>query len=129
MLGGDSMSMARSFLRMAKKYEWRMKYLRENVIKNRAFHITQLSSILSSLDVVLDLTYDELESWTESMQEVFEVDEFDHWYEKIELVFLKKYVVIRYNNAFKDITGLEDAKKSLADIKSKLEVLDAFVRH
>lgn len=123
------MSMARSFLRIARKYEWRMKYLRENVIKDRAFHITQLSSILSSLDVVLDLTYDELESWTESMQEVFEVDEFDHWYEKIELVFLKKYVAIRYNNTFKDITGLEDAKKSLADIKSKLEVLDAFVRH
>ena len=60
------------------------------------------------------------------------VDEFKKWidnvFQRIELVFLKKYVNWRYNKTLKEIYVVEDAKKRLKNILNKLEVLNAFRR-
>lgn len=122
------MSVARGFLKLARKYERRMTYMRESMIENRAVHIPQLRGILECLEQALDLTYGEMESWADSMHAVFEVDEFDHWYEKIELIFMKWYVCYRYNKTIQEATIMEEAKKSLSKNCNQLEVMNAFRR-
>ncbi len=122
------MSVARGFLRLAKRYEARMKYLHEDMVKNRGIHITQLREVIKCAEKSLDISYGELESWADSMQSVYEVDEFDHFWERIELVFLKLRVNWRYNQTLKEITITEEAKKRLEAVLNKLEVLNAFRR-
>ena len=122
------MSVARGFLRLARKYERNMTYMRESMIENRAVHIPQLRGILDCLEKALDITYGEMESWADSMRAVFETDEFDHWYERIELVFMKWYVVHRYNKTIQEAQIMEDSKKILSKICNQLEVMNAFRR-
>lgn len=122
------MSVARGFLRLAKRYEARMEYFHEDMVKNRGTHITQLREVIKCAKQSLDISYGELESWADSMQSVYEVDEFDHFWERIELVFLKIRVNWRYNQTLKEITITEEAKKRLEAVLNKLEVLNAFRR-
>ena len=120
------MRVARGFLKLARKYEWKMMYDREEMIKNRDIHIPQLRGILSCLEQALELTYGEMESWAHTMHTVFEVDEFDHWYQRIELIFMKWYVCFCYNRTIKIATIMEEAKKSLSKNCNHLEVMNAF---
>ena len=122
------MSVARGFLRLAKKYERRMKYCHDAMVNNRDFYITQLREVVEHAEKFLEVSYEELESWADSITAVYEVDEFDNVFQRIELVFLKKYVNWRYNKTLKEIYVVEDARKRLKNILNKLEVLNAFRR-
>lgn len=120
------MSVARGFMRLAKRYETRMEYLHEDMVKNRETYITQLRGVITCVEQSLDISYGELENWADSIQAVYEVDEFDNFFQRVELVFLKKYVNWRYSRTLKEITVTEDAKKRLKNVLNKLEVLNAF---
>lgn len=122
------MSIARGFLRLAKRYERRMEYCHDEMVKNRDTHITQLREVMKCVEQSLDITYGELESWADSIESVYGVDEFDNIFEKIELVFLKWYVNHRYSSTLKEATITEEAKKRLQKVLNKLEVLNAFRR-
>lgn len=122
------MSVARGFLRLAKRYERRMEFMHEEMVKNRDFHITQLSGAIECAERSLDISYEELANWSDSIQSVYETDEFDNFFQRIELVFLKMYVNFRYNQALKEVEITEDAKKRMQNILNKLEVLKAFRR-
>ncbi len=122
------MSVARGFLRLAKKYERRMKYCHDNMVNNRDFYISQLREAVRHAEKFLDVSYEELESWSDSITAVYEVDEFDNVFQRIELVFLKKYVNWRYSQTLKEVYIVEEAKKRLKNILNKLEVLNAFRR-
>lgn len=120
------MSIARGFLRLAKRYEMRMEYSHDEMVKNRSVHITQLREVIECIERSLDISYEELKNWACSIQAVCEVDEFDNIFQRIELVFLKMYVNSRYSRTLKEITVTEEAKKRLENILNKLEVLNAF---
>lgn len=122
------MSVARGFARLARKYERRMERKHENMIKNRNFHITQLSEAIGCLEKSLEISYQELENWANSIQALAETDEFDNIFQRVELVFLKIFVNWMYNRTLKEITVAEDAKKRIKSVRSKLEVMNAFGR-
>ena len=122
------MSVARGFLRLAKKYERRMKYCHDYMVNNRDTHIAQLREAIGCAKQFLDISYEELENWSDSIQAVYEVDEFDNIFQRVELVFLKKYVNWMYSRTLKEIYIVEEAKKRLKKILNKLEVLNAFRR-
>ena len=122
------MSVARGFLRLARKYERRMKYCHEYMVNNRDAHITQLREAVGCAKQFLDISYEELENWSDSIQAVYEVDEFDNIFQRVELVFLKKYVNWMYSRTLKEIYIVEEAKKRLKSVLNKLEVLNAFRR-
>ena len=122
------MSVARGFLRLARKYERRMKYCHEYMVNNRDTHITQLREAVGCAKQFLDISYEELENWSDSIQAVYEVDEFDNIFQRVELVFLKKYVNWMYSRTLKEIYIAEEAKKRLKSVLNKLEVLNAFRR-
>ena len=122
------MSVARGFLRLARKYEIRMKYSRETIVNNREVHITQLREAIGCAKQFLDISYEELENWSDSIQAVYEVDEFDNIFQRVELVFLKKYVNWMYSRTLKEIYIVEEAKKRLEKVLNTLEVLNAFRR-
>ena len=105
-----------------------MKYCHDAMVNNRDFYITQLREVVEHAEKFLEVSYEELESWADSITAVYEVDEFDNVFQRIELVFLKKYVNWRYNKTLKEIYVVEDAKKRLKNILNKLEVLNAFRR-
>ena len=113
------MSIARGFRRLARKYEMRMEYCHENMVENRDFHITQLREAIGCVNRALDISYEELGNWADSIQAVYEVDEFDNVFQRIELVFLKKFVNWRYSHTLKEIYIAEDAKKRLEKIKMR----------
>ena len=120
------MSVARGLLRLAKRYERRMEYCHEDMVKNRNTHITQLREVMKCIEDSLGITYGELESWAKSIEAVYSVDEFNNIFERIELVFLKWYVNTRYSLTLKEATVTEEAKKRLKAVLNKLEVLNAF---
>lgn len=122
------MSVARGFLRLARKYERRMKYCHEYMVNNRDTHITQLREAVGCAKQFLDISYEELENWSDSIQAVYEVDEFDNIFQRVELVFLKKYVNWMYSRTLKEIYIVEEAQKRLKSVLNKLEVLNAFRR-
>ena len=122
------MSIARGFLRLAKRYERRMKYCHEEMVKNKDSHITQLREVMKCVEQSLEITYGELENWANSIESVYNVDEFDNFFERIELVFLKWYVNQRYSWTLKEAEVTEEAKKRLQSVLNKLEVLNAFRR-
>lgn len=122
------MSIARKFLRLAKRYENRMKNFHDDMMDNRDFHITQMREVMKSIQLSLDVLYKELENWADAIQSVYEVDMFNNIFERIELVFLKKYVNEKYSRTLKKITITEDAKKRLKNVLNKLEVMNAFRR-
>ncbi len=122
------MGVARGFRRLAKKYEMRMEFCHESMVNNRDFHITQLREAIGCADQFLDISYGELENWADSIQVVYEVDEFDNVFQRVELVFMKKFVNWMYSRTLKEITITEDAKKRMQSILNKLEVLNAFRR-
>ena len=122
------MSVARGFLRLARKYERRMKYCHEYMVNNRDTHITQLREAVGCAKQFLDISYEELENWSDSIQAVYEVDEFDNIFQRVELVFLKKYVNWMYSRTLKEIYIVEEAKKRLEKVLNTLEVLNAFRR-
>ena len=120
------MSVARGFLRLAKRYERRMENCHEEMVKNRNTHITQLREVIECAKKSLDISYGELESWANSIEAVYSVDEFDNIFQRVELVFLKMYVNWRYSQTLNEITVTEEAKSRLQNILNKLEVLNAF---
>lgn len=122
------MSVARGFLRLAKRYERRMEYCHEEMVKNKETHITQLREVMKCVERSLDITYGELECWADSIESVYAVDEFNNIFERIELVFLKWYVNTRYSRTLKEAEVTEEAKKRLKSVLNKLEVLNAFRR-
>lgn len=122
------MSIACGFRRLARRYEKKMKLNHSEMVENRDFHITQLREAIECTEKILDITYEELENWSCSMQSLYEVDEFDNIFQRVELVFLKIYVNWRYNQALNEIMITEDAKARLQKILNKLEVLNAFKR-
>ena len=122
------MSVARGFLRLAKRYERQMEYCHEDMVKNRDSYITQLREVMKCIEQSLDITYEELENWAESIESVYAVDEFNNIFERIELVFLKWYVNTRYSWTVKEAEVTEEAKKRLKNVLNKLEVLNAFKR-
>lgn len=120
------MSTARGFMRLASRYERKMEINHKEMVENRDFHITQLREAIEAADKLLDICYGEFESWCDSMQALYEVDEFDHFWERIELVFLKWYVNQMYCKSVKEIQTTENAKRKLKKVKNTLEVLNAF---
>lgn len=120
------MSVACGLLRLAKRYERRMEYCHEDMVKNRDTHIAQLREVMKCIERSLDITYGELESWAKSIESVYAVDEFNNIFERIELVFLKWYVNTMYSRTLKEVEVTEDAKKRLKVVLNKLEVLNAF---
>lgn len=122
------MSVARGFMRLAKRYEARMKYCHDEMVRNRETYITQLRGVMACVEQSLDISYGELENWADSIQVVYEVDEFDNFFQRVELVFMKMYVNRRYSQTLKEITVTEEAKKKLQNVLNKLEVLNAFRR-
>ena len=120
------MSVARGFLRLAKRYEKRMEYCHEEMVKNRNAHIAQLREVMKCVEQSLDITYGELENWANSIEAVYAVDEFNNIFERIELVFLKWYVNMMYSRTLKEAEVTEEAKKKLKAVLNKLEVLNAF---
>lgn len=122
------MSVARRFLRLAKRYERRMEYCHEEMVKNRDTHIAQLREVIGCIERLLEITYGEVEGWADSIEAVYSVDEFDNFFQRIELVFLKWYVNKRYSWALKEVTETEEAKKTLKNILNKLEVINSFRR-
>lgn len=120
------MSAARGFVRLANRYEKKMQINHEEMVEKRDFHITQLREAIEAADKLLDICYGEFESWCDSMQSLYEVDEFDNFLEKIELVFLKWYVNHMYCKSVKEIQDTENAKKRLKKVQTTLEVLNAF---
>lgn len=122
------MSVARGFMRLARRYEIRMKYCREAMIEKKDFHITQLREVMKCIERFLDISYEELENWANSIQAVYEVDEFDNIFERIELVFLKRYVNWQYSRTLKEVTITEEAKKRLQKVLNTFELLNAFRR-
>ena len=122
------MGVARGFLRLAKRYERRMEYCHEEMVRNLETHITQLREVMESVERSLDITYGELEGWASSIEAVYAVDEFNNFLERIELVFLKWYVNQRYSWTLKEATVTEDAKKRLKKVLNKLEVINSFRR-
>lgn len=120
------MSAARGFVRLASRYEKKMKINHEEMVSNRDFHITQLREAIEAADKLLDICYSEFENWCDSMQALYEVDEFDNFFERIELVVLKWYVNLMYCKSVKEIQDTENAKKRLKKVQTTLEVLNAF---
>lgn len=120
------MSAARGFIRLASRYEKKMQINHEEMVRNRDFHITQLREAIEAADKLLDICYSEFESWCDSMQALYEVDEFDNFFERIELVVLKWYVNWMYCKSVKEIQDTENAKKRLKRVQTTLEVLNAF---
>lgn len=120
------MSAARGFLRLAKRYERRMEYCHDEMVKNRSSHITQLREVMKCVEHSFEISYGELESWADSIESVYSVDEFDNIFQRVELVFLKMYVNWRYSQALNEVAITEDAKKRLQSVLNKLEVLNAF---
>lgn len=121
------MSVARGFLRLAKRYEGLMEYHHEEMVKNKETYIAQLREVMKCVIQSLELTYNELESWAKSIESVYAVDEFSNIFERIEIVFLKWYVKTRYSRTLKEIEITEEAKKRIKSVLTKLEVLNAFI--
>lgn len=124
--GGNTMSVARGYLRLAKRYEIRMKYIHKYMVKNRNFHITQLREAIGCVERLLDISYEELENWSNSIQALYETDEFDNIFERVELIFFKMFVNCRYDQTLKEITVAEEAKRRMKNVLNKLEVLNCF---
>ncbi len=122
------MSEARGFLKLAQKYERRMRYCREEMIKNRDVYIPQLRGIIECAVQYLEITYGEMESWANTMQTVFAVDDANTWLQKIELWLMKKFVCYRYSQTIKEADIVETAKRQFESMLNTLEVMNAFRR-
>ena len=120
------MSVARGFLRLAKRYERLMEYHHDEMVKNKESYITQLREVMKCVEQALEITYNELENWSDSIESVYAVDEFNNIFERIETKVLKWYVCIRYSRTLKEIYVTEEAQKRLKSVLTKLEVLNAF---
>ncbi len=120
------MSVARGFVRLANRYEMKFQINHDEMVYDRKFHITQLREAIEAADRLLDISYTEFENWADSMQALYEVDEFDNFFERLQLIYLKWYVNYRYTKTVKEIQETEDAKKKMEEVLKKLELFDAF---
>lgn len=120
------MSVARGFVRLANRYEIRFDINHEEMMNNHEFHIAQLREAIESADKLLNICYEEFEGWADSMQALYEVDEFDNFFERIELIYLKWYVKHKYCKCVKEIQDTELAKKKMKKVLNSLELLKAF---
>jgi hypothetical protein len=71
------MSVARGFVRLANRYEINFEVNREAIIEERIFHITQLREAIEAANHLLEISYKEFENWADSLQALYEVNEFD----------------------------------------------------
>lgn len=117
---------AYSLWRFSKKYEKMIQNEPIEFFKNRKFHMTQLRGTIEEADRLLEVVGDEIQSWCESIESVYSVDEFNNVFERIGLVFLKVFVSFRYNCSLKEIQIVQESKERLEKILKRLEVLDAF---
>ena len=120
------MSVAHGFVRLANRYEMKLQINHEEMVEEREFHITQLREAIEAANKLLDICYQEFENWADSMQALYEVDEFDNIFERLQLKYLKWYVSHRYSQTVKEIQDAEQAKKKMQKVLTTLEVLNAF---
>lgn len=120
------MSVARGFVRLANRYEINFEVNREAIIEERIFHITQLREAIEAANHLLEISYKEFENWADSLQALYEVNEFDNFFERLELIYLKWYVSHRYSQSVKEIQDTEAAKKKMEKVLRNLEIIGAF---
>lgn len=117
---------AYSLWRFSKKYEKMIQEDPLNIFKNRKFHMAQLRGTLDEANRLLEVVGDEIQSWSESVECVYSVDEFNNIFERIGLVFLKAIVSFRYNCSLKECQIIQESKERLEKILKRLEVLEVF---
>lgn len=117
---------AYSLWRFSKKYERMIQEDSITFFKNRKFHISQLRGTIKEANQLLEVVGDEIQSWCESIESVYSVDEFNNIFERIGLVFLKAFVLFRYNCSLKESQIVQESKERLEKILKRLEVLEAF---
>ena len=50
------------------------------ILKEREFHIEQLNTSIGVADELLDIVAEEIKSWSETIREVYAVDDADTWW-------------------------------------------------
>lgn len=122
------MNVIRRLAKLARKYERIMKYVPETVLDDRETHMNQLKGLIEASDELLDIAADDIRNWSEAMEAVYGVDEFDNVFQIIEYWFLKKYTEHYYIKAITESETVGAAKTIFESVLRRLQLVDAFRR-
>lgn len=80
---------------MIEKDMWR-------ILKAREFHIQQLRVSIDAADELLDIVAEEIEEWSETIKEVYSIDDAHTWLDRLQLFLMKKYVNFKQSHACRE---------------------------
>lgn len=83
------------------------------ILKAREFHIEQLNTSIGVADELLDIVAEEIKSWSETIREVYAVDDADTWWKKLQLFVMKKYVNFRQSQVCREAIEIGVQKERL----------------
>ncbi len=113
-------------VRLANKYERFFENRFEVVRNEKEIHIERLKEIIEQADDALKFETELIEMWAGTMQEVYEVDDANTLWKKLQLVIMKLYVNFRYNRALEETRYIQLGKEKLQKLLNRLLVLSAF---
>ena len=90
-------------------------------LKQRDFHMYQLKTVIKAANEMLEVIYEEIEGWCDSIKEVSEVDDAINPFQKFQVFIMKKYVIYRYEKALDESQSIEQSKEKL---ESFLKLID-----
>ncbi len=103
------------------KYERMFRDDMWKILKQRDFHMYQLKTVIKAANEMLEVIYEEIEGWCDSIKEVYEVDDAINPFQKFQVFIMKKYVIYRYEKALDESQSIEQSKEKL---ESFLKLID-----
>lgn len=117
---------AYGFKRLVRKYEIGFEKNSARIFEEKDFHIEQLKIAISNAEEMLNCLGEEIADWAEALQEVYEVDDADTWWKKIELKIMKVYVNHKYSRVLDESKQVGEFCMKLKMFLNRLEILKAF---
>lgn len=112
--------------RLVQRYENLFRNRLSDVKEESDFHIDQLKRAIECTDSVLEIVGEEINDWSEAVQEVYEVDDANTPWKKFQLMLMKWYVNKRYEQVLNEAVSVGKAKEKFEVFLKRLEILKCF---
>ncbi len=114
------------FEKFATRYENALNSDIRVVMEDKDFHMDNLKSAIEDADKLLETIGDDICNWEETLVELYEVDDADTLWKKLNLSIMKWYANRMCEKVLTEATTVQDCKNRIEKCLNRIMIMSCF---
>jgi len=114
------------FEKFATRYENALNSDIRIVMEDKDFHMDNLRSAIKDADELLETISDDICNWEETLVELYEVDDADTLWKKLELSIMKWYANRKCERFLTEVSTVQDCKNRIEKCLNRIMIMSCF---